>query len=308
VRSIKSSESFPRSRRRSLSRPTRNFTLRDEKGDPPGGTPIPPSPSSAPPPYAPTPAPRSRVAPRKRVRSTPGSCPVRARSASGSHAVRGRNTGGIPWKRGRPHGFDAGGLTYGRVTERSDTGHTGVLRGCSLVVEHQLPKLRVRVRFSSPAPDFAPRSAAWGLFVVQTNSPEHAFRAGSRLAAAAGLRVGDVVGGQVGRGVVEPRQAVRHRVSPRMSPWWHLALAADCPVVARMFRRGCRRVVVDAAPAACVESVAGAGDSDVHEPRRAGGCRSGIRCQPVVSGCLVQWGRIRGAETNTCGRRRAGGS
>ncbi|MGW5465270.1 hypothetical protein [Streptomyces sp. NPDC003996] len=29
-----------------------------------------------------------------------------------------------------------------------------------------LPKLRARVRFSSPAPERNPRSVAWGLFVV----------------------------------------------------------------------------------------------------------------------------------------------
>jgi hypothetical protein len=31
-----------------------------------------------------------------------------------------------------------------------------------------LPKLRARVRISSPAPETNPRSATWGLFVVQT--------------------------------------------------------------------------------------------------------------------------------------------
>ncbi len=38
------------------------------------------------------------------------------------------------------------------------------------MVEHQLPKLRARVRFSSPAPERNPRSAAWGLFVVRSYS------------------------------------------------------------------------------------------------------------------------------------------
>lgn len=43
-------------------------------------------------------------------------------------------------------------------------------RGCSLMVEHELPKLRARVRFSSPAPRESPRPAAGGFFVVWTSS------------------------------------------------------------------------------------------------------------------------------------------
>lgn len=36
--------------------------------------------------------------------------------------------------------------------------------GRSLVVKHQLPKLRLRVRFSSPAPNFKKQSDLFGLF------------------------------------------------------------------------------------------------------------------------------------------------
>ena len=39
-----------------------------------------------------------------------------------------------------------------------------VFCGRSLVVKHQLPKLRLRVRFSSPAPNFRKQSDLFGLF------------------------------------------------------------------------------------------------------------------------------------------------
>ena len=39
-----------------------------------------------------------------------------------------------------------------------------VFCGRSLVVKHQLPKLRLRVRFSSPAPNFKKQSDLFGLF------------------------------------------------------------------------------------------------------------------------------------------------
>ncbi len=51
----------------------------------------------------------------------------------------------------RPHGASAGGLAWGRVWNDAAP-VIGMLRGCSLMVEHELPKLRARVRFSSPAP------------------------------------------------------------------------------------------------------------------------------------------------------------
>ena len=40
-----------------------------------------------------------------------------------------------------------------------------VFCGRSLVVKHQLPKLRLRVRFSSPAPNFRKQSDLFGLFL-----------------------------------------------------------------------------------------------------------------------------------------------
>lgn len=40
-----------------------------------------------------------------------------------------------------------------------------VFCGRSLVVKHQLPKLRLRVRFSSPAPNFKKQSDLFGLFL-----------------------------------------------------------------------------------------------------------------------------------------------
>src|SRR5690349_16570939 len=48
------------------------------------------------------------------------------------------------------------------------------------MVEHQLPKLRARVRFSSPAPDASPRPTAWGFFVLEglgTTPPEPSVKA-----------------------------------------------------------------------------------------------------------------------------------
>jgi hypothetical protein len=45
----------------------------------------------------------------------------------------------------------------------------GSLRGCSLMVEHELPKLRARVRFPSPAPTRRPRSQTWAFIIVQTS-------------------------------------------------------------------------------------------------------------------------------------------
>lgn len=41
-------------------------------------------------------------------------------------------------------------------------------RGCSLMVEHELPKLIARVRFPSSALERSPRSATWGFVVVPT--------------------------------------------------------------------------------------------------------------------------------------------
>lgn len=40
-----------------------------------------------------------------------------------------------------------------------------LIRRRSLVVKHQLPKLRLRVRFSSPAPNFKKQSDLFGLFL-----------------------------------------------------------------------------------------------------------------------------------------------
>lgn len=69
----------------------------------------------------------------------------------------------------RPHGASAGGLAWGRVwTDAVPV--IGTLRGCSLMVEHELPKLRARVRFSSPAPPPRPRSSTRALLVVRTTS------------------------------------------------------------------------------------------------------------------------------------------
>jgi hypothetical protein len=119
---------------------------------------------------------RSRPAPLPHPHRTPQLRPLTAGSPRENtycrHPRRVPSMSGTPSEspgnRGRPQGFGAGGLTYGRVTERSDTGRTGVLRGCSLVVEHQLPKLRVRVRFSSPAPCEPPGQRPGGSFVVLT--------------------------------------------------------------------------------------------------------------------------------------------
>ena len=44
-----------------------------------------------------------------------------------------------------------------------------VFCGRSLVVKHQLPKLRLRVRFSSPAPNFKKQSDLFGLFFLFNN-------------------------------------------------------------------------------------------------------------------------------------------
>ncbi len=44
-----------------------------------------------------------------------------------------------------------------------------VFCGRSLVVKHQLPKLRLRVRFSSPAPNFKKQSDLFGLFFLFSN-------------------------------------------------------------------------------------------------------------------------------------------
>ena len=59
-------ESLPQEPRPAATRLTTKATLRDQRDDPPGGTPAPPDPSPSPPPYAPTPAPRSPVTPLKR--------------------------------------------------------------------------------------------------------------------------------------------------------------------------------------------------------------------------------------------------
>ncbi len=69
----------------------------------------------------------------------------------------------------RPHGASAGGLAWGTVWNDAEP-VIGMLRGCSLMVEHELPKLRARVRFSSPAPRLRPRSSTRALFVVSTCS------------------------------------------------------------------------------------------------------------------------------------------
>ena len=45
-----------------------------------------------------------------------------------------------------------------RVCPAEGPATIGALRGCSSMVEHQLPKLRTRVRFSSPAPRHHARS------------------------------------------------------------------------------------------------------------------------------------------------------
>lgn len=66
----------------------------------------------------------------------------------------------------RPHGASAGGLAWGRVWNDAAP-VIGMLRGCSLMVEHELPKLRARVRFSSPAPRLRPRSSTRALFVAR---------------------------------------------------------------------------------------------------------------------------------------------
>src|SRR3954452_17192712 len=60
-------ESLPQEPRRATAHLTTNATLRDERDGPPGGTPVPPGPSSTSPPYAPTPAARSPVPPLKRT-------------------------------------------------------------------------------------------------------------------------------------------------------------------------------------------------------------------------------------------------
>lgn len=67
----------------------------------------------------------------------------------------------------RPHGSSTGGLTWGTVCDDAAP-IISALRGCSLMVEHELPKLRARVRFSSPAPRLRPRSSTRVLFVVWT--------------------------------------------------------------------------------------------------------------------------------------------
>lgn len=122
VRSIKSLKSLPQEPRRPAALPTK-ATLRDQRDDSPGGTPASPGPSRHPatlrpnsvPPQA-DPMPRTHVDPRSGHR---GSTMGYSERAFG-HRLRG-------------------------------AGHPK-LRGCSLMVEHQLPKLRARVRFSSPAP------------------------------------------------------------------------------------------------------------------------------------------------------------
>ena len=58
-----------------------------------------------------------------------------------------------------PHGESAWGPVWGTVCDVTTPLLAASSRGCSLVVEHQLPKLRVRVRFSSPAPKLRPRSS-----------------------------------------------------------------------------------------------------------------------------------------------------
>src|SRR5258707_333348 len=56
----------------------------------------------------------------------------------------------------QPHAIRYSGRSYG-VRNLAGQGF-GDRRGRSLVVEHELPKLRVRVRFSSPAPPLKPRA------------------------------------------------------------------------------------------------------------------------------------------------------
>lgn len=70
----------------------------------------------------------------------------------------------------RPHGSSAGGLTWGRVWNDAAP-VIGMLRGCSLMVEHELPKLRARVRFSSPAPYESPELTARGFFAGCFHAP-----------------------------------------------------------------------------------------------------------------------------------------
>ncbi len=88
------------------------------------------------------------------------------RGPHGTPQLRAAAAASPPRNDHRLHGANTGSRAWGRVSERPGTDHVGVSRGCSLMVEHQLPKLRARVRFSSPAPCETPRSNTWGFFVV----------------------------------------------------------------------------------------------------------------------------------------------
>ena len=95
---------------------------------------------------------RSHPDPLPRLHRTPQLRPTAAPSALRNTAAPPR-----PQRRGPDMRYSDGAFRH-RFNRR--------FRGCSLVVEHQLPKLRVRVRFSSPAPYETPRSMTRGFFVV----------------------------------------------------------------------------------------------------------------------------------------------
>lgn len=76
-----------------------------------------------------------------------------------------------------------GGQQWGTVCDGA-VPITGPPRGCSLMVEHELPKLRARVRFPSPAPYESPRPRARGFVVVpdpsRRRAPDSHQKAGRR--------------------------------------------------------------------------------------------------------------------------------